>query len=68
MQEIIFENVFVLFLLCNPTDNFDRNGNGILVLMRLLLDFRVFRKEIYRKSGNACIFYVYGLLYNLFSL
>jgi len=33
MQEIILENVFVLFLFCNPTDNFDRNRNGILTVV-----------------------------------
>jgi len=33
MQEIILENIFALFLFCNPTDNFDRNWNGILIIV-----------------------------------
>jgi len=33
MQEIILEIVLVLFLFRNITDNFDRNGNGTLIIV-----------------------------------
>jgi len=64
-QEITLENLFVLFIFCQPADNFDGNGNGTPVItvynIRLLLVFYTFQwsnmfsgTNYIWKSGAAC--------------
>jgi hypothetical protein len=59
MQEIILENIFVLFLFCNPTDNFDRDGNGTLIIVSKAivgLPYAFSGKNYIRNGG--CLYFV----------
>jgi len=60
-QEITLENLFVLFIFCKPTVNFDGNGNGTPVItykstahLSYISTFEhVFRNKLYMKVGDC---------------
>jgi hypothetical protein len=60
-QEITLDNVFVLLIVCNPTNNFDGNGNGsplisyvsVAELLYILISVHIFRNKLGTKVGGC---------------